>query len=112
MMPPEGPNKAEELLQRYAKERRERSGEFSLHPATRRLWQGEVAREFAKARRQRGGWVRFWEDWKRSRFVVGGALATVAIVGVTLIVTWKGSQRELARGISPRAEKEVLLART
>ena len=46
MMPPEGENKSEERLQRYARERRGQGGDFSLHPATRRLLQGEVTRQF------------------------------------------------------------------
>ena len=65
-MPPEGPNKVEELLQRYAKERRERGGDFSLHPATRRLLQGEVAREFARARRERRNWLSIWQSSTRA----------------------------------------------
>jgi hypothetical protein len=39
------PNNVEQLLRRYSKERREQAGGFTLHPATRNLLQGEVARE-------------------------------------------------------------------
>jgi len=44
-MPSEPENKIEELLKAYAKKRREDAGApFELHPATRKLLQGEVAR--------------------------------------------------------------------
>src|SRR5688572_20123099 len=88
-MPPEGPNKADELLQRYAKERRAQSGDFSLHPATRRLLQGEVARQFKDAKRDasagRWAWLGLW----RGRFI---ATASFAIVGFLCWMAWDGSR--------------------
>jgi hypothetical protein len=85
MMPPEGPNKSEELLQRYAKQRREQGQDFSLHPATRRLLQGEVARHFpASAKESRSGlmtWLGLW----RGRFALGGAIAAILITGFWII---------------------------
>src|ERR1051326_8723866 len=76
-MMPEGPNKTEELLQRYAKERRERGADFSLHPATRRMLQGEVTRQFAKATSEENpSWLAWFGLW-RGRLAVGVALAAV-----------------------------------
>ena len=44
-MPSEPENKIEELLKAYAKKRQEEAGApFEMHPATRKLLQGEVAR--------------------------------------------------------------------
>src|SRR3954468_14264505 len=49
-MPPEPDNKMDELLKAYAKKRSEEAGARpELHPATRRLLQGEVARVYPKA---------------------------------------------------------------
>src|SRR3954468_23483388 len=48
-MTPEPDNKMDELLKAYAKKRAEEAGAPpELHPATRRLLQGEVARVYAK----------------------------------------------------------------
>ena len=82
MMPPEGPNKSEELLQRYATERRAQGGDFALHPATRRLLQGEVARQPGRAGRNAAGgsgWLGAW--W--TRLALGAAAAVV--VGVVMV---------------------------
>ncbi len=83
-MPPEHQNKADELLKRYAKERRAQSGDPTLHPATRRLLQGEVARQFAgKKERQRlaGVWAIFW----RQRILVGATAVALAYVTVLML---------------------------
>ena len=81
MMPPEGPKQSEELLQRYAQERREQGGDFALHPATRRLLQSEVARQHGAARASAGasGWLGAW--W--TRLALGAAAAVV--VGVVMV---------------------------
>ena len=82
-MPPEGQNKSEEMLQRYAKERREQAGDFSLHPAGRRLLQGEVTRQFDAARKAgagRAGWFAAW----RGRLAFGAALVAVIATGVAV----------------------------
>ena len=39
----------EKLLRRYAKKRRDAAGASELHPATRRLLQGEVERQYPRA---------------------------------------------------------------
>jgi hypothetical protein len=108
-MPPEGPNKAEELLQRYAKERRERGGDFSLHPATRRLLQGEVTRQFGTGTKERSGslaWLGLW----RGRFAIGVALAAVVVAGFWIFSNGSNPQaiQKFAKADSPRAENEFI----
>lgn len=50
-MPPEPNKKIEELLKGYAQKRRAESGaDFALHPANRKILQGEVARAFPQTK--------------------------------------------------------------
>jgi len=86
-MQPEGPNKSEERLQRYAKERRAQGGDFSLHPATRRLLQGEVARQFGARTKEERTWLTWFSLW-RGRLAVSTAFAVVLVVGTW--VFWNG----------------------
>jgi hypothetical protein len=82
MMSPERPNNAEELLQRYAKERREQASDLSMHPATRRMLQGEVARQFKPASAPEPARELSWLGWFglwRARIAVGAALAAVVM---------------------------------
>lgn len=104
MMPPEGPNKSEELLQRYAKERREQGGDFSLHPATRQLLQGEVARQFKGASADKpkaAAWWTWFTTWP-GRFAVGTACVAA---GLAAWVYWNnsqsGSRMEMAQTAKP-----------
>src|SRR5947207_6105176 len=58
-------NKIEELLKAYARKRREEGGgAFELHPAVRKMLQGEVARQKPRSSPQStgllGGLLRFW----------------------------------------------------
>ncbi|HMP83626.1 MAG TPA: hypothetical protein PKA41_13075 [Verrucomicrobiota bacterium] len=70
----------EKLLRRHAKQRREESGaDVELHPATRKLLQGEVARQFPKAtENKRPATGAFPALWTRLAYGV----CAVAIVGV------------------------------
>src|SRR5438874_1271374 len=108
-MQPEGPKKTEELLQRYAKQRREQSGDFSLHPATRRLLQGEVAREFDAGKREERrslGWFGLW----RGRFALGGAVAAVLMTGAWIY--WNGgNQKPMKLADAKIAAKEEMFAK-
>ena len=89
-MPPEGPNKSEELLKRYAKERREQTPKLSLHPATRRLLQGEVRREFGQeSRAEQRGWA-VWFGLLRGRLAISTAVGVVAVAGVCI---WWNNQK-------------------
>ena len=109
-MQPEGPNKSEERLQRYAKERRQ-GADFSLHPATRRLLQGEVARQFgARAKAERAGLS--WLGWWRGRFAFGGALAAVLITAGWFYFNGgvqKRARMELADAKLSQTEKGIAL---
>jgi type II secretory pathway pseudopilin PulG len=87
----------EKLLRRYAKKRRDGAGApAELHPAARRLLQGEVARKFKKERSEIIGPeespVRWWP-----RLVYGlCALAVVAVLAVTFLpASNKASSRSL-----------------
>jgi hypothetical protein len=60
-MPDNGPDKIEQLLRQYAKQRRAQGGDFALHPATRELLLGEAKRHH----RQRpeatlSAWLLWW----------------------------------------------------
>lgn len=88
----------EKLLRACGEKRREDAGApLELHPATRRLLQGEAARQFAKPAaepRPAGGSFRQW--WPRLAWSLGGVAALAALVLVL---------------IPPRAEKSELLAK-
>jgi hypothetical protein len=80
-MPEQPHNSAEEALQRYAKERRASGGEFALHPATRRLLQGEVARQHGGAKKKpRGGIANWFTAWRM--VAASGVLAVLLGLGV------------------------------
>lgn len=74
----------EKLLRRYARKRRDESGPPpELHPATRRLLQGEVARRFPQTRpAQRAG---FWA-LLRARWIYAAACVAVVGVGAVLLL--------------------------
>lgn len=94
----------EKLLRRYEKKRRDESGPSpELHPATRRLLQGEVARQFPPARPARaGGFLALL----RARWIY--ATACVVVVGVGIVVL-----RFQEPGVAPLADnkKEFSLAK-
>lgn len=74
----------EKLLRRYAKKRREDAGApLELHPATRRLLQGEVARQFRKAGAEASSSTG-WLATLRQRWIY--ATAAVGAVVVAAIV--------------------------
>ena len=87
-MATEDPDKMDELLKRYAKERREQGGDFALHEATRRMLQGEVARQFRarepEADGAKGGFF-FWLGLWRGRLALGGAVAAAVVLGVLML---------------------------
>ena len=84
-MSEETPNQSEERLQRYAKERRAQGGDFALHPATRRMLQGEVARTFGvkeSAAKSRGlfSWLNRGRTYRHRRDGGGGHHRLVGFV--------------------------------
>jgi hypothetical protein len=72
----------EKLLRAAAKKRRDDAGApFELHPATRRLLQGEVARQFAKAQRETHSFLSLLGQlWPR----LAWSVALLAILGVAV----------------------------
>ncbi len=80
-MATEDPDKIDELLRRYAKERREQGGDFALHEATRRMLQGEVGRQYGASQAQDGAkhslgaWLNAWRGW----LALGGSVAAVVL---------------------------------
>src|SRR2546421_491326 len=81
-MPAEPDNsKIEELLKRYAKKRREEMGApMELHPAVRKMLQGEVARQRPAPPERKGFLSVFLQFWPR--FAVAGA----AVVLLSLVL--------------------------
>src|ERR1035437_9972074 len=76
----------ERLLRAAAKKRRDESGApLELHPATRRLLQGEVARKYAKPGREKRGFAEMLGQlWPR--FAVGAAIFAVLALAVYVLV--------------------------
>ncbi len=87
-MPPEGQKKIEQLLREHAERRRAEAGApLELHPATRRLLQGEVTRQFP-ATAPRRPWHYFATRlWPRLSLGVT-SLAIVAVVGWAVVSLW------------------------
>ena len=87
-MPPEGHDKIEQLLREHAERRRTEAGApLELHPATRRLLLGEVARLFSKIAARRP-WYHF-KTRLSPRFYFGvTTLAVFAVVGWAVVRFW------------------------
>jgi hypothetical protein len=101
----------EKLLRRYAQKRRDEAGDPPLlHPATRRLLQGEVARQFPKPQVDRNPSVadflaRLTQRWIYAvgLFVVLGVAAAVFLPGLT-----KSKDRAL---LAQKSSSEDLMTR-
>ena len=90
----ESPKRIERMLRKWARNRRDAAGAggWPVHPATRRLLQGEVARTFGAARvadRAAGG-GRGWLGWSWVRLVLGGG-AVAAVLVLAARVWWPQS---------------------
>jgi hypothetical protein len=86
----------EKLLRRFAKKRRNAAGDnFELHPATRRVLQGEVARQFPKqdgaAPEERG--FRFWPVLVYATCV----LVVIGLVAIAVLPMLDGSESRSGR---------------
>jgi hypothetical protein len=86
----------EKLLRAAAQKRRDEAGApLELHPATRRLLQGEVARQLAKPERAARSFpqllARLWP-----RFALGVALFAVLVVAARLLVPMPGKDKSEA----------------
>ncbi len=101
----------EKLLRRFAKKRRDDAGApLAMHPATRRLLQGEVARQFRKGDSERAASAG-WLATLRQRWLY--ATAAVSAVVVATILVWPhhpGGVGELAQ--QKAADKSLLVQPT
>src|SRR5262250_532014 len=78
-MEPERP--IEKLLRDYAKKRRDEAGDsLEMHPATRRMLQGEVTRELARGQKRSASARRSTQPWA----VFAGALGILVLLGVAV----------------------------
>lgn len=80
----------EKLLRRFAKKRREEAGQpLELHPATRRLLQGEVSRQFPKsdAAGAKPDAPIGWLTALRARWIYVTAAASAVVIAAVWIVT-------------------------
>jgi hypothetical protein len=87
----------EKLLRAAAQKRRDEAGApLELHPATRRLLQGEVARQFAKPEREARSFsqllARLWP-----RFAWGAAIFAVLVVAARLLLPVPGKDKSEIR---------------
>ena len=90
----------EKLLRECAKERRDRAGDaWEVHPATRRLWQQEVAQRFKRRPEPKASAMLWWLSHKWFKPI--GAIAAMVMV---LIVGWALFQ------VLPARDKAPLLA--
>ena len=102
-MPLEPNKKIDDLLRRYVKQRREESrADFELHPATRKLLQGEVTRVFATNATETKPrlFVTLWP-----RLALAGAFTAMFIVAVLMLNTPQKSKSALE--LSLNSQKEI-----
>ena len=99
----------EKLLRRYAKKRRDESGRAGeLHPATRRLLQSEVTRQFPKpAVKEKSGFDEFVAAFARRWIFAVGVIVVLAISAVIVspVMSKKKTATQLALN-EPREETE------
>ena len=93
----------EELLKAYAEKRRKDAGApFDMHPATRRLLQGEVARRWAKDQRQSPSFLQLLINfWPRLAF----AISAVLLLGVVVWLSTPDSRRKSRTQMAQNAKK-------
>lgn len=95
-MPPEPDNKMDDLLKTYAKKRRDEAGApFELHPATRKLLQGEAAKLRPKAPERRESWfsalLAFWP-----RYALAATVFVVLGLGAWTFFRFEEQPRRMA----------------
>lgn len=77
----------EKLLRRYAKKRRDGTGPArEMHPATRRLLQGEIARRFPRDRTEKRSGFESFAVLLRARWIYGlGVLVVIALAAALML---------------------------
>src|SRR5207249_3027793 len=97
--------KIEKLLRAYAQKRRADAGEpFALHPATRRLLQGEVARR-APRRGERNLFAVFLGAFRR-RLVFALCIVAMAFIAAGLLLPALSAAKSKARRVTPLASRK------
>ena len=92
--------KIEKLLHAYAKKRRSDAGDpLKLHPATRRLLQGEVARRTPKTDADEEASVTLWELF-RQRWALLAGFAVVVFFGAALFLPALSSSKKKAQAVT------------
>lgn len=88
-MADEPKNKIENVLQAYARKRREEAGAFEMHPATREMLQSEAAKLRQKAATRPRNWLSaLFEFGPR----LGFALSILVVLAIVLL-TWRSPSR-------------------
>ena len=105
----------EKLLRRYAKKRRDEAGPArDLHPATRRILQSEVARQFPKpASKERSAFEEFWAAFSRRWIYAVSVLVVLMVVAAVMLpaLSKSKSKTQLAqREIESPAEALIAAA--
>src|SRR5277367_1062159 len=91
--------KIEKLLRAYAKKRRADAGDpLKLHPATRRLLQGEVARRKSKPDDEDAS-VTLWELF-RQRWALLAGFAVVVFLGAALFLPALSASKKKAQSVN------------
>ncbi len=92
--------KIEKLLRAYAKKRRAQAGDpLTLHPATRRLLQGEVARRKPKPGDDEEASVTLWELF-RQRWALFAGFAVIVFFGAALFLPTLSASKKKAQSVN------------
>jgi hypothetical protein len=87
----------EKLLRRYARKRKDDAGApLELHPATRRLLQEEVSRQYPTANKKKAAFSG-WLVALRGRWVYATAAFSAVVIAAVIVVTDKNSETSLAK---------------
>ena len=98
----------EKALRAVARRRREQPGApVEIHPATRRLLQGEVARQKGRGQPGAGFWPKLlWGSWPRLAFNVSLLIAFLLAAGVWLLPAFRTGQNPSASANMRLAEND------
>lgn len=98
-MPSDPERPIEKLLRRAAQKRRERAGDgWKIHPATRRVWQGEAGRRWGRKHAAKSSWFSWLprSGWLKT---AGACAVILIVVGLGFLMTSRPrhNARQLAR---------------
>ena len=101
-MPDDPQQKMDDLLRRYAEERR-KAAEVTLHPATRQMLKGEVSRVFGTASAKSGWFSRLRAFWPQIAFA-GGLCLVFGIAVLSLRQPGRSNTEKQTEAVSEKAE--------